>query len=82
VRAESVGDTSVIVTPTLDIFIGICPEQITQQTCIRYISRPWNLFDLLQTPEFRRKSSMHAQNLLINEGSDRQAVKAICECLP
>jgi hypothetical protein len=38
-----------------------------------------HLFHVIQ---FRAEATMHTEDLLLNDSSYRQAVEAICECLP
>jgi hypothetical protein len=51
--AKGERNTSVIFTPTLDILIGIWPQEITQETSIRYISRSHNSLNLLERAKLR-----------------------------
>jgi len=51
IRTKSERDTTVILSPAHDIFIGVSPEQITQQTLVRNVCGPHhtaNLFHRLQ----------------------------------
>ena len=45
-------DASVIFSPSLYIFVGIGPKEITEQTSIGNIGRPHNSLDLLERREF------------------------------
>lgn len=47
-----------------------------------YISRTHNAADLLHRVEIRAQTTVHGENLLINDGSNRQAVEAVGESLP
>lgn len=46
--AESEGDTSVIFSPSLNILVGIRPEQVAEKTSVRNISRSHDSLDLLE----------------------------------
>lgn len=50
---EEEADPPFALPPTLNVLVGICPEQIAKQTRIGHIRRPDDLVDLLQVREFR-----------------------------
>ena len=75
-------NTSVTLPPPFSIGARIRPQQITQETIIRNLSRPLNILYLVQTSQFGRETTMHAQYLVINERCNGQAVEAIGEYLP
>jgi len=82
VGAEGEGDASVVLTPACDVLIGIRPEKIAEQTAIRNISWPHDATNLLHGVEVRAQSSVHREDLLVDDGSDWQAVEAVGESLP
>ena len=47
-----------------------------------YISRTHNATDLLHRVEIRAQTTVHGENLLVNDGSNGQAVEAVGEGLP
>lgn len=47
-----------------------------------YVSRAHNATDLLHRVEIRAQAAVHGEDLLIDDGGDRQAVEAICKSLP
>lgn len=47
-----------------------------------YISRTHNAADLLHRVEIRAQTTVHGENLLVNDGSNGQAVEAVGESLP
>jgi len=82
IRAKSVGHSSIIHAPTLHIFTGIRPKQITEQTSVG--NRNWTrqIPDLVQICEVRGKTTMHAQYFLIYKSCHRKAVKRFCKGFP
>lgn len=64
--AESERNSSVVLTPALNVFVRIRPQKVAKQASVWYISGPHNSLNLLQRVKFRRESSMHAENLFIN----------------
>lgn len=38
---------AIILTPADDVLIGVRPQEIAQQACVRYVSRPHNALNLL-----------------------------------
>ena len=79
---KSEGDTSVIFTPTLYIFVRVWPKEITEESCVWDISRSHNSLDLFETAQLWAETTVHAKNLFINDGSNREAVKAVSKSLP
>lgn len=75
-------NTSVTICPALNVSIRIGPQQITEKTIIRNISRPRDIPYLIQIFQLWRKSTMHTKYLLINECRHRQAIKAISKYFP
>ena len=74
--------SAVVLTPPIDVLLGVTPEEITQDTRVGDISRAHDAADLLHGVVFGRKSSVHAKDLLVNDSGDGKAVKAISESLP
>lgn len=79
---ESTRDPSIALPPPLGLSTWVRPEHITQQPIIRYLSRPLNLYNLLQVVQLRRQPSMHAQHLPINQRCNWEAVEAVTKDLP
>ena len=69
--AESERYASIVLAPLLDIFVGVRPKQIAQETSVRHISRSHNVFDSVDLVEFGGQTAMHTQNLIVDERSDR-----------
>ena len=82
VSAKREADPAIIVTPSRDVLVWVAPKQVTQQTSIRHISGPHDALDLLERVQVRAETSMHAKNLLVDDGSDGHAVEAVREGLP
>lgn len=53
-----------------------------RQTRKTYISWTHNATDLLHGVEIRAQTTVHGENLLVNDGSNGQAVEAVGEGLP
>lgn len=51
-------------------------------TSVRNVRRSDNTTDLFHSFQVRTQTTMHAENLLVNDGSNGQAVEAISKCLP
>ena len=47
-----------------------------------YISRSHDSPDLLHGVQVGAQATMHGEDLLVNDGSNRQTVEAVSECLP
>lgn len=53
-----------------------------REAACTHISRAHNPADLLHRVEIRAQTTVHGENLLVDDSSDRKAVKAIGESLP
>jgi len=80
--SEGKTDTSIIFTPSLHIFVRVWPEEVAEETSVRDVSGSHNSLDLIQTTELWGESSVHAQDFLVNEGSNGEAVEAVSEGFP
>lgn len=74
--------TTVVLRPPRNILVRVRPQKITQQTSVRHIRRSHHAADLLHALKIRRQTTMHRENLFINDCSNRKTVEAVCECLP
>jgi len=45
VLSKSEGDTTVVLTPLVHIFVGIRPQQVTEQACVGDVCRPHDILD-------------------------------------
>lgn len=82
VLTEGEGDTAVVLAPTLNVLIGVGPEKIAEETVVGHVGGTHDAADLLHGLEVRRETTVHAEDLLVDDGSNWQAVEAICESLP
>ena len=79
---ESKAYATVIITKSINSTLGIRPKKITEEALIRNISRSHNVFYLIKVLQFRAETTMHAENFLINECSDRETVEDVAEHAP
>jgi hypothetical protein len=82
VGAEREADSTVVVTPSRNVFIGVAPQQVAQQARVGHVSRPHDALDLLERIEIRTKTAVHAKNLLVDHGGNGHTVEAVGERLP
>ena len=47
-----------------------------------YIRRPHHSTNLFHRIEVRAQPSVHGKDLFVDDGRNRQAIEAVCECLP
>jgi hypothetical protein len=80
--AKGEGDTTVVLTPSLNVFVGVRPEEVTEKASVWDISRSHDALDLLERAKLRAQASMHAKDLLVDDGSNWQAIEAVSEGLP
>lgn len=79
---ESERNATIIFSPSLHILIRVRPKQVAQQAGIRNICGPHDSLDLFKRVHLGGESSMHAQDFLVNQRSNGQAVEAISESFP
>ena len=82
VLPEGEGHSTVILTPPVDFFVRVGPQEITQQARVGNVGGPHDALHLIQAGELGTKPPVHAEDLLVHHGSAREAVKAVCEGLP
>ena len=62
--------------------IRIRPQNITQKACIRHITWTSNIRNLFHLTEFGRETTVHANNLIINDRTAGQTVEGVAKLLP
>lgn len=82
VATERERDTTIVLAPTGDILVRVGPEEVTQQTGIGNIGRSHDPPDLFHALEVGTQTTVHGENLLVDDSSDREAVEAVGERLP
>lgn len=82
VRTKGERDTSVVLAPSSDFLVRVRPEEIAKQTAVRDISRAHDTSDLLHRVQVRAETTVHGEDLLVDNSGDRKAVEAVSECLP
>ena len=82
VGTKDVGDSSVVVTPALDIDLRVRPEQVAQQTCVRYVLRTILLVDHVQLVEVGAESTVHTEDLVVDHSADREHIEAEAKLFP
>jgi hypothetical protein len=79
---KSERDTTIVFAPSLDILVGIRPEEVTKEASVGDISGSHDALDLLKRAQFWGETTVHAEDFLINKGCDGEAVEAVSESLP
>lgn len=80
--SESVADTSVVFTPTALTLLGICPQQIAKQTIFGNFGGASDLLKLGNGHKLGGETSVHAEDLVVNQSCDGHAVEHVLELLP
>jgi len=80
--AKGEADPSIILAPALYIFVGIGPQEIAEEACVWDVCGSHDSLDLIERAQLWAKAAMHAEDLLINKGGDREAIEAVSEGLP
>jgi hypothetical protein len=82
IRTKGERDTTVVLAPPSDVLIWVGPQEIAEQTAVRDISRSHDTTDLLHRVEIGAETTVHGEDLLVNNGSNRETVEAVGKCLP
>lgn len=82
IRAEDETDASVVFLPAVHVLLRVGPEQIAEKPGVRNVGRPHNSSDLLHVAELGGEPAVHAEDLLVDDGSHGKAVEAVREGLP
>jgi len=82
VWAEGERDTAVVLTPAGDVFVWVRPEEVAEETSVGHVGGPHDPPDLLHGLQVGGKAAVHAEDLLIDDGSNGEAVEAVREGLP
>ena len=83
--AKGVRNSAIVFTPINYIFFWVCrirPQQIAKKTRIRHIGWPQNLINLLKIIKLWRKTSVNAENFVVDNGSYWEAIEALNELFP
>ena len=80
--AENPSTSSFILFPSSNVLIRIVPNQIGNESTVRYIGGFWNTFNLIEAMHVFGNTSMHAHNFFIDQCNQRHVVKALIKCLP
>lgn len=76
------GHPSVIFSPPNDVFVWIGPQEIAQKTRVWDVGGTHDALDLLHVLQLGTESPVHAEDLLVNDSGNRQAVEGVSECFP
>lgn len=82
ILAEGETYTTVVVSVLFHTALRVRPKKVAQKACVRYISWPHDVFNLLQFFQLWAKPTVHTEDFLINEGGNREAVEDVREDLP
>ena len=80
--SEGEADTTIVVAIGLNAALGVRPQQITQQSRVRNVRWTHDILDLVQILKFRGEATVHAENFLVNQSSNGQAIENIAENAP
>ena len=81
ILAKGIASTSWRDTPTTSV-IRVRPEEITDGTLVRSLLNAIELADLIKCIDRGGETTVEAENLILNDGSERKVVKEFSESLP
>ena len=82
VSAERERDSAIVFPPSLNVLVGVGPQQVTKQPRVRHVRGPHDAPDLFHRLQVGRQTTVAAKDFVIDDGGDRQAVEAVRERLP
>jgi hypothetical protein len=82
IGAKSERNTTVVLAPASNVLVRIGPKEITQETAVGDISRPHDATNLLHGVQVRAQTTVHGEDLLVDDSGDGKAVEAIGKGLP
>ena len=82
ISSEDETHSSLIFRPTRHALLRISPQQIAEQALIWHLERSNQLENLFKIIELRTDAAMHAEYLLIDDGTNRHDIEHIREGLP
>ena len=82
VSSECEADSSVVLSPSLDILVGVRPEQITEESGVGDIGWSHDPPDLLHALQVGTQAAVTTEDLLVHDGGNWQTVETVGECLP
>mmetsp|Transcript_47027 Transcript_47027/g.132279 ORF Transcript_47027/g.132279 Transcript_47027/m.132279 type:complete len:268 (-) Transcript_47027:27-830(-) len=82
VGAKDVRHATVVLRPTANVLVRIRPEEVADEPCVRHVGRAHQAPDLLEVGYLWGEASVHANDLLVDEAADWQAIEHVAELLP
>jgi hypothetical protein len=79
VGAERERDAAVVVAPPGVVAVGVGPEEVAEEALVGHVDGPLDLPDPVEAVEVRREAAVHAEDLVVDDGGDGQAVEAVGE---
>ena len=80
--AEQPAGSSRVLPPSVDIFLRIRPHKIAQGPRRWYFHIPLESPDTIDCGSLGREASMHAEDLSLDDGSERQVIEGFIEIIP
>jgi hypothetical protein len=82
VGAEGEGDAAVVLAPAGALAVGVGPEEVAEEALVGDVDGSGDLPDPVEAVEVRREAAVHAEDLVVDDGGDGEAVEAVGEELP
>ena len=82
VGAEGEGDAAVVVAPAGAVAVGVGPEEVAEEALVGDVDGALDVPDPGEAVEVRREAPVHAEDLVVDDGGDGEAVEAVGEELP
>jgi hypothetical protein len=82
IGAEGERDAAIIIPPPGVLAVGVGPEEVAEEPLVGYVDGALDVPDPVEAVEVRREAAVHAEDLVVDDGGDGQAVEAVGEELP
>mmetsp|Transcript_17525 Transcript_17525/g.54741 ORF Transcript_17525/g.54741 Transcript_17525/m.54741 type:complete len:529 (-) Transcript_17525:13-1599(-) len=82
VLAEGEGDAAVVLAPAHHVLVRVGPEEVAEEARVGDVRRSDDPLDLVDLLELGREPAVAAEDFLVDDRRDREAVEAVREGLP
>ena len=82
ILSKSIAYPSLILTPAWNVRIRVRPKNIAKKSFVRYLYWPFNVAQIVDAVQIRRKTTMHAQYFFINQCHDGHGIENVNKVLP
>jgi hypothetical protein len=76
------GNATVVLAPIVDVLVGVRPKEVAQEASVGDVGGPHDVLNRVDFVELRGEPAVHAENLVVDDGGDGEAIEAVREHFP